>query len=159
MPDMLAPLLSLPPLDPFLERVREQGITVRRANAWEQGRVREFIGSRFTAAWADECSVGFSRQPVSVFIALEGERLVGFAAYECARRNVFGPTGVEEAYRGRGIGAALLMACLWSMRAMGYIYAVIGEAGPVEFYQRTCGAFVIPVRQPSYVHGDDGLTR
>lgn len=159
MPDMLVPLLSLPDLEPFLARTRDGGITVRRANPWEQSRVREFVQTHFTVNWADECSVGFSRQPVSVFVAWEGDRIVGFAAYECARRNVFGPTGVDEAYRGRGIGAALLMASLWSMRAMGYVYAVIGEVGPAAFYQRTCGAVVIPGEHPSYVRHDRGIVR
>jgi hypothetical protein len=31
---------------------------------------------------------------------------------------------------------------------MGYVYGVIGRAGPIEFYQRTIGAVVIPDSDP-----------
>ena len=31
---------------------------------------------------------------------------------------------------------------------MGYAYAIIGGAGPVEFYQRECGAKLIPDSVP-----------
>jgi hypothetical protein len=31
---------------------------------------------------------------------------------------------------------------------MGYVYAVIGRAGPVEFYQKAVGAIVIPDSDP-----------
>jgi hypothetical protein len=31
---------------------------------------------------------------------------------------------------------------------MGYVYAIIGAAGPVHFYQKTVGAIVIPGSEP-----------
>ena len=71
------------------------------------------------------------------------DRLLGFACYDVAGRGVFGPTGVQEDYRGRGLGAGLLLACLHAMRAERYAYAIIGEAGPVDFYRKTVGAVVI----------------
>ena len=58
-------------------------------------------------------------------------------------RGFFGPTGVDPAYRGKGIGKALLLKCLEAMRNEGYGYAVIGGAGPVNFYEKCCGATVI----------------
>jgi len=30
------------------------------------------------------------------------------------------------------------------MREMGYAYAVIGGVGPAAFYEKVCGAFLIP---------------
>jgi len=50
---------------------------------------------------------------------------------------------VQEDYRGRGLGTGLLLACLHAMRADGYPYAIIGEAGPVGFYVKTVAATVI----------------
>ena len=41
----------------------------------------------------------------------------------------FGPTGVDETYRGKGIGKALLLVCLHDMYAQGYAYGIIGDAG------------------------------
>ena len=53
---------------------------------------------------------------------------------------LFGPTGVEETDRGRGIGAALLLVSLADMASRGYAYAVIGGAGSAEFYAKVAGA-------------------
>ncbi|HEV2862780.1 MAG TPA: GNAT family N-acetyltransferase [Pyrinomonadaceae bacterium] len=143
MPDMLVNLLRLPPPGP-----ESGGVVVRRAQPWELSKVRAFVSRVFSEGWADEISVGFARQPVTVFVAAREGRLVGFAAYECTRRNFFGPTGVVEEERGRGVGRALLVASLWGLREMGYAYAVIGGVGPADFYARAVGATLIPDSTP-----------
>lgn len=148
MPDMLVNLLHLPPADEALEELRAAGLIVRRAQPWELTQVREFVTDNFSRAWADEISVGLVHQPVTVFVALREGRLVGFAAYECTRRNFFGPTGVLEEERGRGLGRALLLAALGGLRELGYAYAIIGGVGPVEFYERAVGARLIPDSSP-----------
>jgi GNAT superfamily N-acetyltransferase len=148
MPDLLVNLLTLPPLDPQLERMAKGGINIRRAQPFEITRVRSFVESHFSVAWADEISVGFANKPVSVYIAVADKQIVGFAAYECTRKTLFGPTGVAESLQRRGIGRALLIACLWGLRELGYVYGVIGGAGPVEFYERAVGAIVIPNSDP-----------
>lgn len=148
MPDMLVNLLRLPPVGPALEGLRAAGFVVRRARPWELTEVREFVAGNFGRAWADEISVGFARQPVTVFVALREGRLVGFAAYECTRKNFFGPTGVLEGERGRGLGRALLLASLRGLRELGYAYAVIGGVGPAGFYERAVGARLIPDSSP-----------
>ncbi len=66
---------------------------------------------------------------------------------------MFGPTGVAESARGHGVGAALLLLALQAMREQGYAYAVIGAAGPIEFYQRTVGGIVIPGSWPGLYEG------
>lgn len=148
MPDMLVNLMRLPPHDAALEVLRREGVVVRRAQPWELTPVREFVERHFKRAWADEMSVGFARQPVTVFVALREGRLAGFAAYECTRKNFFGPTGVAEEERGRGLGRALLLACLRALRESGYAYAIIGGVGPAEFYERVVGATLIPDSSP-----------
>jgi len=148
MPDMLVNLLLLPPVEPALEELRAAGIVVRRAQPWELTRVREFVTANFKQTWADEISGGLVRQPVTVFVALRDGRLVGFAAYECTRRNFFGPTGVIKEERGRGVGRGLLLAALGGLRELGYAYAVIGGIGPAEFYERAVGARLIPDSSP-----------
>lgn len=142
MPDLLVNLLKLPPLE------ATQGFIVRRAQPFELSPVRRFVAENFATSWADEISVGFARQPVSVYIATIDRELAGFAAYECTRRAFFGPTGVLQSARGKGIGKALLLPCLWSLREMGYVYGIIGAAGPVRFYQKTVGAIIIPDSEP-----------
>ncbi|HEU4837262.1 MAG TPA: GNAT family N-acetyltransferase [Pyrinomonadaceae bacterium] len=142
MPDLLVNLLKLPELE------NTHDFIVRRAQPFELSPVRRFVAENFSPGWADEVSVGFARQPISVYIATIDRELAGFAAYECTRRGFFGPTGVIDSARGKGIGKVLLLASLWSLREMGYVYAIIGAAGPVRFYQKTVGAIIIPDSEP-----------
>jgi predicted N-acetyltransferase YhbS len=93
--------------------------------------------------WADEVSIGYLRQPISVFIAIHNDKVVGFAAYECTRRAYFGPTGVAASEHGKGIGKALCLAALHGLREMGYAYGIIGSAETPEFYARSVGAVEI----------------
>lgn len=148
MPDLLVNLLKLPPLQPLLDELKDASVQIRRAQPFEITHVRQFIEEEFSIAWADEVSVGFGYKPISVYIATRNATVIGFAGYECTRKSFFGPTGVIEGERGRGIGKALLIASLWGLRELGYVYAIIGGAGPVEFYQETVGAIVIPDSEP-----------
>ena len=144
MADLLVNLLKLPTFDD----IAEPRFLVRRAQPFELTPVRCFVEANFSRSWADEISVGFARQPVSVFVATIERELVGFAGYECTRRGFFGPTGVIPAAQGKGIGKALLLASLTALREMGYVYAIIGAAGPVDFYQKAVGAIAIPDSEP-----------
>src|SRR5215831_2543828 len=148
MADLLVNLLKIPPLQPCLDKLNQAEVTIRQAQPFEITPVGEFIRKNFSAGWADEISVGFANKPVTVFIATTDRRLIGFAGYECTRKAFFGPTGVAPDERGRGIGKALLIASLCGLRELGYVYGIIGAAGPVEFYQEAVGAMVIPDSTP-----------
>jgi len=147
MPDLLVNLLQLPPLQP-MDELSALGIFIRRAQPFELTPVRNFVEENFSLAWADEISVGFANKPVTVYIATRDSHVIGFAGYECTRKAFFGPTGVVETERGQGIGKALLMAALWGLRELGYVYGIIGGAGPVEFYQAAVDATIIPDSEP-----------
>lgn len=145
MPDMLVRLYDLPEPAPYFHRAQAAGIRVQRAEPWDQTPFRAFVESTFGKRWADEADVAFTHQPITAFVATKEREIVGFAVYECTRRNYFGPMGVREELRGNGAGAALLFCCLKSMSELGYAYAIIGgvfEARP--FYEKVCGAFLIP---------------
>lgn len=143
MPDLLVNLLRLPSAEKAPD-----GFLVHRPQPFEVSIVRSFIAENFSGKWADEISIGFARQPVSVFVASVDGKLIGFAGYECTRRGFFGPMGVVDGAQSKGVGKALLLASLWGLREMGYVYAIIGAAGPVHFYQKTVGAIVIPDSEP-----------
>ena len=143
MSDLLVPLYRLPQAPPLPE-----GFTLRRAYPFELSRVRRFIEKHFGETWADEAEVGFARQPICTWIAIYEKKIVGFASADVTARGFFGPTGVDEAFRGKGLGVALLIAALSGLRDLGYAYAVIGAAGPVAFYQKTVGATIIPDSTP-----------
>ncbi len=144
MPDMLVRLYAIPDHN----RILGEGYTVRRAAAYDKSVILQWIRQNFSTQWASEADVTFSRQPISCFIALHRETLVGFACYEATCRGYFGPGGVLEAYRGQGLGTRLLLDCLRAMREMGYAYAIIGGVGPKEFYAKTVGAIEIPDSTP-----------
>ena len=148
MPDLLVNLLKLAPLEAAMLEMAQAKIVIRRTQPFELTPVRSFIETNFSLAWADEVSVGFANKPVSIFIATSDNKINGFAGYECTRRSFFGPMGVAEKMRSRGIGNALLLASLWGLRELGYVYGIIGGAGPVEFYEKSVGAIVIPDSDP-----------
>jgi predicted N-acetyltransferase YhbS len=147
MPDLLVNLLKLPEVSASTTKL-ESGTKIRRAQPFEITHTLAFVRSQFSQSWADEISVGFANKPVSVFIATHERAIIGFAAYECTRRGFFGPMGVAQDFQKRGIGKCLLVSCLWGLREMGYVYGVIGGAGPIEFYQNAVGAIVISDSEP-----------
>lgn len=146
----LSQLASDPALD---ARIGSAGVTIRRALAPELELVTGWVRKTFSAGWSSETTIAFSRQPISCFLATRDGRLVGFAVHDSIARGFFGPTGVDEAARGAGIGHALLLATLLDMRVMGYGYGVIGDVGPSEFYERTVGARQIPDSEPGIYAG------
>ena len=148
MTDMLVKLYNLPPLEPHLAVQTGHAITLRRAITPEKHHVIAWVRHHFSEFWASETDVGFSRQPPSIWLATLNESLIGFACWETTARGFLGPMGVTEPARGRGTGAALLLAALHDMRAHGYVYGVIGGVGPAEFYERVCGATIIPDSTP-----------
>ncbi len=153
MVDMLVRLYALPESAQVYQEVASHGVTLRRARAFEKHTVAEFARKHFSAKWVSEIEVALTRQPVSCFIATRDKAILGFACYETTMRGFFGPTGVEEAARGMGIGKALLHKSLEAMRDIGYAYAVIGGVGPREFYEKACGATVIEGSDPG-IYGD-----
>lgn len=144
MSDMLVPLYKLPEHRSLLQKLSEGGIDVRRAIAPEKHKVTGWVREHFNERWADECEIAFAHIPVGCWIAVEKGELIGFACYDSTCRGFFGPTGVSEAARGKGVGKGLLLACLHAMHAEGYGYAVIGGVGPKEFYANAAGAIEIP---------------
>lgn len=144
MADMLVKLFCFEPDRALYQSLEEQGISLRRAMTPDKSRIVRWVDEHFGPGWASECDVAFSRRPVTAFVAVQEGRLLGFACYETTCRNFFGPTGVQEGARGLGIGKALLHKCLEGLREMGYAYCVIGDPGPIAFYEKCCGATMIP---------------
>ena len=153
MQDMLVKLYTLPDNSKLLKDLKGQNIVIRPALVAEKSIVTDWVKERFDEGWASEAEVGFSFQPVACLIALDGTEILGFACYDVAYRNFFGPTGVDEAQRGRGIGRALLIESLLAMKALGYAYAIIGGVGPAEFYEKAVGAELIEGSNPGIYEG------
>lgn len=152
MADLLVRLYDLPVFEAE-EKVRAAGIVVRRAKSFERQFVLDWIGTHFFGPWVSEAEVALSQQPATLYVAVREGTLLGFAAYDTSAKGFFGPTGVDEAARGQGIGEALLIATLKGMYEAGYAYAVIGDPGPVAFYQKRLDVLEIPKSKPGIYAG------
>jgi GNAT superfamily N-acetyltransferase len=152
MPDMLVKLYDIPDLSPSIEGLARDGITVRPARTPEKPRVLAWMDVHF-GFWTREAEAAFSRIPVTCLLALRAQEILGFACYDSICPNFFGPTGVLEAERKRGIGRGLLLAALHAQKAQGFAYAIIGGVGPAEYYAKTVGAVMIEGSHPGIYDG------
>ena len=149
--DLLVKLYALPPHS--AADGASEGVNVRRAFAAEKGIVRRWIAQRFGDRWASESEAAFARSPIACFVAVADDELAGFACYDATARGFFGPFGVAEGLRRRGIGSALLLATLRDMAAQGYGYAIIGAAGSIGFYRSELDVMEIPGSAPGFYRG------
>lgn len=153
MPDMLVKLYTLPDLAPLLAAQAAAAVDIRRCIPPEKHLVVDWVRERWSPTWASECDVAFTRQPPACFVAVVDGHPVGFACYDTTARGFFGPIGVDEAYRRRGIGEALLVMALDAMLQGGYGYAIIGGVGPADWYAKLVGATIIPDSTPGVYRG------
>ena len=153
MPDLLVKLYELPAPHLAVESLRETGIEIRRALPAEKSAVTAWVEQNFSSAWADECAISFCREPISCHIATEGNMILGFGCYGIMCPDFYGPLGVSESHRRRNIGLALLLTGLQALQERGFAYAIIGWAGPVEYFQRHVGAVVIDNSEPGAYRG------
>jgi hypothetical protein len=149
--DMLVKLYRLPDVYQLQQTQDLLGTRVRRAMAYEKDTVLKWVEQCFGNAapgWKSEADLAFSHSPIACHIAVQDGIIVGFVCHEVTSRNFLGPIGVSTEKRGNGIGKLLLITALEALRAKGYAYAVIGQAGEPEFFRKTAGAIEIPDSQP-----------
>ena len=126
----------------YAETARTQNLIAattgeEQAASSEREKVLGFIEKTFGPIWRFEASRG-----AKIFSVSDGNDIVGFSTHEANNRGLgfFGPTGVAESHRGRGLGRELLLASLADLRRLGYDRAVIPWTDAIEFYRKTCGA-------------------
>lgn len=124
--------------------IKDKSVIIKRPIAPEKHKITEWVSKNFSQNWASEVDVSISKTPPTCFIALKNGQIIGFACYDSTSKGFFGPIGVLESERKTGVGKALLLKTLKQMYYDGYGYAVIGWAGPVEFFKKTAGAIEIP---------------
>jgi len=131
--------------DYSIPSIQKSRITFRKANQKDARSLKTFVEKEFGNGWLDSIENGFSQENIPIFIALDTQEIIGFACFDVVRRKkgLFGPMGTSLTNRMQGIGFTLLHYCLGEMMEIGYEYAVIGEAGPLEFYEKACNAVVI----------------
>lgn len=120
---------------------------IRRAKRTDQDALLELVEKQFGSGWIESIRNGFQKDEISIYLAVEKDRIVGFACYESfeKKKGTFGPMGVVTGERSKGLGAQLLHHCLSELKKKSYRYVVIEGAGPVEFYEKECYAVLIPI--------------
>ena len=153
MPDMLVNLSHDHSCGDLIAALKEDGIFIKRAMAPDLYEIIAFVREQFNEKWAGEATKAILNTPASCFIAVKDKKVIGFACYDATARGFFGPTGVLESTRGKGVGKVLYLKCLCDMWEQGYGYCIVGDAGPVDFYKKTSGAIVIENSWPG-VYGN-----
>ncbi|MCA1596776.1 MAG: GNAT family N-acetyltransferase [Chloroflexi bacterium] len=102
--------------------LREDGVAIEAYQAELTLPLLQFVQQEFPGDWvrvAREAMTAILRgEPAErLFVAREGERVLGFVHHEKER---FGPIGVGSGERGRGIGQALMFKALGAMRHNGF---------------------------------------
>ena len=140
MSDMLVKLYDLPKMPQT-----EKDYRIIRPLAPDRFRVVEWVKQNSGMNAAGECEACFAHTPVSMYIAVRGKEIIGYACYDAIAPDFFGPTRVSRTEQGK----ALLFHCLQAMKEKGYAYAVIGSVtGAKIFYEKTVNAIEIPESCP-----------
>lgn len=149
MSDLLVKLYALPDSTPALTRLHAAGFTIRRPLPPDSRLVTRWVEAHFGERWAGEVETAFARTPATLHTAINASgEICGFACHDVTFRGFFGPAGVPESLRGRGIGTALLFVALRALADAGFAYAIIGGSGDDDFYRKTVGAVPVPDSDP-----------
>ncbi len=121
-------------------RAAAAGYELRRAHPDERG-LADAVAAEFGGAWPFELGRALGHEPPGVHVARRGGAYCAFAAHDGNNRGLgwFGPAGTWPAHRGRGLGEALLLACLVDVAAAGHARCEVAWIGPRPFYERVAG--------------------
>ncbi|MCK5824989.1 MAG: hypothetical protein KAG96_06235 [Ichthyobacteriaceae bacterium] len=147
--DMLVNLYNLPEQNKVeVAELQNNGYVFRNAIAPEKHIIVNWVAENFNKYWANEVEASFNNFPVSCIVVQQNGVIKGFACYEATAKTFFGPTGVLESERKKGLGKVLLIDALLGLKNMGYAYGIIGGIGPQAFYEKVVGATVIENSTP-----------
>lgn len=148
MADMLVQLYDIPDSHDIEEKLLGEGIRIKKALAPDKSKIVNFARTCAKEDYSDEVSAAFSNHPVTCYIATKDKKIIGFACYEATAKDFFGPMAVSGNERKKGIGKALLLKSLESMRELGYAYAIIGwpAESAIGFYKKCVDAVMIDAK-------------
>jgi ribosomal protein S18 acetylase RimI-like enzyme len=143
-----------PPSD-AASALRHSGTAVERCTAGSVDRLDAFLASEFPGRWRADCrrKAVADGEPGDVFVLRAGDAVCGFAVTQTPRsvrphagavfRRAFGsrwaalgPIGVAKAFRGRGLGDALLASALGALAEGGAQGCVVDWTVLLDFYGR-----------------------
>lgn len=134
-------------------KLPELKVSIKRVLSPDSDQVIDFIGTNFSSRWVSEAKAGLYKPQPTCFVAVDEQKIIGFACYDATAKGFFGPMGVHPSYRKHGIGSALVIKCLEAMFHDGYGYAIIGAVSEhtQHFYFQVCGA--TPIENSRKLYG------
>ncbi len=129
--------------------ISTSNIHCRKAKQKDATWLKSFVENEFGNRWIAAVENGLSQENIPIFITIENNQINGFACFDVGRnkKGLFGPMGTSLSNRVQGIGYTLLHHCLREMKEKDYEYAIIGQVGPLEFYEQACNAVIIPMNE------------
>ncbi|MFI8577466.1 GNAT family N-acetyltransferase [Rossellomorea aquimaris] len=122
---------------------------IRPVQAEDAKELLVWVEEHFGGSWSKTLLQAFqsSEEFIPIIKAEEKGELIGFAAFDVYKnkKGIYGPMGVLPVTRHKGVGKGILYHALQCMQEKGYMYAVLKEAGPIEFYEKKCNAKLIPM--------------
>jgi GNAT superfamily N-acetyltransferase len=113
-----------------------RGYQVRRARGDERS-LLDAVAAEFGGAWPFELARALGHDPPGVHVATFDGAYCAFAAHDGNNRGLgwFGPAGTWPLHRGRGLGEAMLLACLVDV-AHRHARCEVAWIGPRPFYDK-----------------------
>jgi len=133
---------------------KKEGYEYERVQSNDFDETYNFVKHQFPlGTWAEEVLISFKLNPPTTFIAKNAKNeIVGWSTHGLFFPGSFGPTGVLESLRGKGIGTELFLWCLWDIKQNGLKTCEIMwvDEKNIKFYSKTSGAYISPIFYPMY---------
>ncbi|ARI76744.1 GNAT family N-acetyltransferase [Halobacillus mangrovi] len=96
----------------------------------------------FGERWLSSASNAFILHSTTYLYIAEDQQsnITGFACFK--ETGTFGPMGGSLTHRKKRIGELLFLTCFNQLKKLGHDKVLIEQAGPIEFYEKTCGAII-----------------
>ncbi|MCA9231867.1 MAG: GNAT family N-acetyltransferase [Planctomycetales bacterium] len=125
----------------FESDLASKGIAIRRAGQEDAAALDALVAEHWLA-WRDEIATAMKNDPISIHLAIQEEKVVGFSAYDSNNLGTgwFGPMGTHPQVQGQGIGRVLMLRCLRDIQAQGHHQATIAWVSPTRLYAEHANA-------------------
>ena len=124
------------------ESLSQEGVKVQYFQPEYTHKLLSFLETEFPGDWATVIRERIRKHcdPKDIVIALRGDEVVGYCQVDGER---FGPFGVHNSLRGKGVGTVLILHAMQYAKEKGIRHLWLAWTGAVDFYSRKAGFKVI----------------
>jgi len=124
------------------ESLSQEGVKVQYFQPEYTHKLLSFLETEFPGDWATVIRERIRKHcdPKDIVIALRGDEVVGYCQVDGEH---FGPFGVHNSLRGKGVGTVLILHAMQYAKEKGIRHLWLAWTGAVDFYSRKAGFKVI----------------